>query len=84
MWKSKNFKRSPQPIRNEKGVPIITSKYLKAICVYEKMYSNPKLNDKLYLNNKGFAEIEGLEEYINLKSLHLSQDYISILNIYEN
>lgn len=66
----------PEPPRNEKKIPIITLDYCKALCEYEEKYSQPYLNDSICLNMKGFAKIENLEEYFNLKSLYLNGNII--------
>jgi hypothetical protein len=74
MWKKQGFSR-PRPQRDEKKQYVITEKYIRDICEYNKQYTSPKLNDKLYLNQVGFAKIQCLEKYVNLKSLHLSNSF---------
>lgn len=49
----------------------MTTAVLRSICSEHKLYRTPHLNDKLYLNFKGFTHIANLEEYINLKALFL-------------
>lgn len=49
----------------------MTTSVLRSICSEHKLYRTPHLNDKLYLNFKGFTHIANLEEYINLKALFL-------------
>ncbi|KAJ3411792.1 Dynein assembly factor 1, axonemal [Chytridiales sp. JEL 0842] len=49
----------------------MTPKYLKQLCVEQKAYQTPSLNDKLYFHFKGFARIENLEAYTGCKSLWL-------------
>jgi len=63
--------KKPEPEVDESGKPIITLKYLKANCEYNKGYNTPHLNDVLYLNQKGFRTIENLDEYYNCKVLYL-------------
>lgn len=72
MWKKGAFSK-PRPERDDKKRYKITEKYLRALCEYNKQYTSPKLNDKLYLNQVGFCKIQSLEKYVNLKCLHLSK-----------
>lgn len=43
------------------------------------MYRTPALNDKLFANFKGFAEIAGLEEYTGLRALFLEGNAIDMI-----
>ena len=47
------------------------------MCIKEKLYEYPELNDKIYLHFKGFNKIENLEEYKNLKTIWLENNCIS-------
>lgn len=49
----------------------MTKQYLLEVCKEHKLYRSPALNDKLYLNFKGFTRIENLEEYTGLRALFL-------------
>jgi dynein assembly factor 1 len=49
----------------------MTKGVLRDICTQNKLYRTPNLNDKLYLNFKGFTHIAALEEYTSLKALFL-------------
>jgi dynein assembly factor 1 len=49
----------------------MTKQGLLEICKEHKLYRTPSLNDKLYLNFKGFAKIDCLEEYTALRALFL-------------
>jgi hypothetical protein len=49
---------------------------LKTLCKQKQLYLTPHLNDVLYCNFQGFAELGGLEEYINLKSLFLEGNVV--------
>ena len=62
--------------RNEKGLKIITKKYVKQLCEENELYITPHLNDKLYLHFKGFCAIDNIEEYVNLKALFLDNNCI--------
>lgn len=57
----------------------MTSSVLRDICTQTKGYRTPHLNDKLYLNFKGFTHIAGLEEYVNLKALFLESNALESL-----
>lgn len=52
---------------------------LRDLCTQHKLYRTPHLNDKLYLNYKGFTHIAGLEEYTNLKALFLEGNALQSL-----
>lgn len=46
---------------------------LKKCCKEHKLYTTPALNDKLYLNFKGFHSIENLEPYTGVRALFLGE-----------
>ncbi|GAX82416.1 hypothetical protein CEUSTIGMA_g9844.t1 [Chlamydomonas eustigma] len=50
---------------------IMSKQTLVALCKEHGGYKTPNLNDKLYLNFKGFSRIENLEDYTALKALFL-------------
>lgn len=58
---------------------LMTKPALQQICKDTKLYRTPSLNDKLYLNFKGFTDIANLEEYTGLKALFLEGNAISSL-----
>ena len=62
---------------NERGNPLMTVKTLKYYCDKESLYQTPELNEKLYLQFKGFREILSLEEYPNLATIWLNNNCIS-------
>lgn len=66
----------PEPTKDSKRRPMITHSYLVSLCEYNEKYTTPHLNDSLLLNMKGFATIENLEEYYNLKSVYLNNNII--------
>ncbi len=49
----------------------MTKQSLLELCKEHKLYRSPALNDKLYLNFKGFTRIDNLEEYTGLRALFL-------------
>lgn len=69
--------KRPELERDEKGVPLMTLKYLIAQCEFNGGYSTPHLNETLYLTQKGFKKCEHLEEYYNVKTLYLDGNGIS-------
>jgi len=52
---------------------------LKKCCKEHKLYTTPALNDKLYLNFKGFHSIENLEPYTGVKALFLEGNALDSL-----
>eukprot|EP00933_Yihiella_yeosuensis_P061966 TRINITY_DN64857_c0_g1_i1.p1 TRINITY_DN64857_c0_g1~~TRINITY_DN64857_c0_g1_i1.p1 ORF type:complete len:538 (+),score=136.10 TRINITY_DN64857_c0_g1_i1:42-1616(+) len=55
----------------------MTPEAVMAICQERNMWMQPHLNTQLFLNYKGFDSIDGLEDYTNIKSLHLGNNSIS-------
>lgn len=62
------------PDRDERGNIIMTLPFLKDLCENNQGYSTPYLNDTLYLGYKGFAKIQNLEEFKNVKCLYLENN----------
>ncbi len=60
--------------RDEEGKIVMTKEYLRYICEREGQYSTPRLNNQLYLNNKGFAAISCLEPYVEVEALWLQNN----------
>ena len=63
-----------QPLKME-----MTQSALRAICAEHKLYRTPALNDALYCNHKGFAHLDNLEAYCNLKALYLEGNVLRSL-----
>ena len=62
------------PDRDERGNVIMTLPFLKDLCENNQGYSTPYLNDTLYLGYKGFAKIQNLEAFKNVKCLYLENN----------
>lgn len=58
----------------------MTKAVLRDLCAQHKLYRTPNLNDKLYLNFKGFTHIANLDDYINLKALFLEGNALHSLD----
>ena len=56
---------------DEKGLHLLTEKFIRDLCESNGQYATPSLNDTLYLHYKGFNKIEHLKAYVNLKSIWL-------------
>jgi dynein assembly factor 1, axonemal len=57
----------------------MTKQALLDSCKQHKLYRTPQLNDKLYLNFKGFTSIANLEEYTALRAIFLEGNAIDNL-----
>lgn len=69
-------KKKAQPVYDDKGLKIITKKYLRELCEELELYTTPALNDKLYLHFQGFSRIDDLDEFVNLTALYLDHNCI--------
>eukprot|EP01060_Flectonema_neradi_P041099 TRINITY_DN9627_c0_g1_i3.p1 TRINITY_DN9627_c0_g1~~TRINITY_DN9627_c0_g1_i3.p1 ORF type:complete len:237 (+),score=37.21 TRINITY_DN9627_c0_g1_i3:36-746(+) len=54
------------------------------VCKETGFYTTPELNEKLYLQCKGYSEIGGLEEYTGVRALWLEGNCISEIKGIEN
>ncbi|GKT35335.1 Dynein assembly factor 1, axonemal like protein, partial [Aduncisulcus paluster] len=52
-------------------MPPLTKKEIVNLCIKNKLYRSPELNDVLYLHYQGFSKIAELEEYTEVKTLWL-------------
>lgn len=57
----------------------MTKSVLRDICTQNNLYRTPHINEKLYLNFKGFTQIASLEEYTSLKALFLEGNALQSL-----
>lgn len=57
----------------------MTTEVLQQCCKEHGLYRTASLNDKLYLNFKGFHTIENLEPYTALRALFLEGNAIDSL-----
>ncbi|KAL4434994.1 hypothetical protein ABPG74_017750 [Tetrahymena malaccensis] len=71
------MRRKKELERDEKGYTIMSKNNLKIICENDELYEFPDLNEKLYLQFKGFHKIESLDEYVNLKAIWFNNNGIS-------
>ena len=64
---------------DERGNPLMTDKTVKHFCEKEGLFSTPELNDKLYLQYKGFVRMdpETLAKYHGLVALWLNHNAIT-------
>jgi len=68
----------------EDRTPKMTKKFIQQTCKENKLYQTPHLNDILYLHYKGFAKLEGLEEYTGLKCVFLEVNGIQRIENLDN
>eukprot|EP00746_Dinoflagellata_sp_MGD_P161385 gnl/MRDRNA2_/MRDRNA2_88503_c0_seq1.p1 gnl/MRDRNA2_/MRDRNA2_88503_c0~~gnl/MRDRNA2_/MRDRNA2_88503_c0_seq1.p1 ORF type:complete len:566 (-),score=125.92 gnl/MRDRNA2_/MRDRNA2_88503_c0_seq1:168-1694(-) len=59
------------------GLPEMSYEVVRRICIEKNLFADPALNDKLFLNYKGFRHIAGLELYSNCKALYLDNNGIT-------
>jgi dynein assembly factor 1 len=58
----------------------MTKQALLDVCKQHKLYRTASLNDKLYLNFKGFTRIANLEEYTALRAIFLEGNALDSLH----
>lgn len=54
----------------------MTPELVKQICKEKELYSTPRLNERLFLHFRGFARIQNLEKYTNVRALFLENNVI--------
>lgn len=71
---------------DERKNPLMTVRTVKYYCEREGLFTTPELNDKLYLQYKGFLRIvpETLAQYHNLVALWLNNNGISKIEGLDN
>jgi dynein assembly factor 1 len=79
----KTTEKQEREIQHSDALPRMTPELLQSICKERHMWTQPHLNTQLFLNYKGFLKIEGLEDYINIKSLHLDNNNIAKIECLE-
>lgn len=60
-------------------MPKMTRELVRELCKEKGLWEQPHLNKQLFLNYKGFAAIEGLEEYENVRALYLDNNSIAAI-----
>mmetsp|Transcript_58858 Transcript_58858/g.105743 ORF Transcript_58858/g.105743 Transcript_58858/m.105743 type:complete len:532 (+) Transcript_58858:124-1719(+) len=61
------------------GTIRMTPESVQELCQERHMWTVPHLNTQLFLNYKGFEYIDGLEDYVNVKALHLGNNNIATI-----
>jgi len=59
------------------GPKRMTLEMVLEVCRERKMWGQPQLNTQLFLNYKGFETIENLEDFFNVRALHLGNNNIA-------
>lgn len=49
---------------------------LKLLCLEDNLYEYPEMNNKIYLHFKSIEKIDGLDNFINLRTLYLENNLI--------
>lgn len=62
----------------------MTKPLLRKLCLDNKLYGTPHINDKIYLHYHGFSCIQNLEEYVGLKVIWLEGNGLSSMLGLEN
>ena len=69
----------PPASRTSDPLPVHTQRRPMQACKDNGGYTTPRLNDKLFLNFHGFATIENMEEYEDLKAIFLEGNCLQSL-----
>lgn len=64
---------------DDDSFPNMTKSKILECCKKHDLYIYPELNDTLYLHYEGFPKIKNLDEFVNLKSLWLNNNQITII-----
>mmetsp|Transcript_12541 Transcript_12541/g.22745 ORF Transcript_12541/g.22745 Transcript_12541/m.22745 type:complete len:633 (-) Transcript_12541:3075-4973(-) len=66
--------------RDANGVPVMSAKTVRCLCLKHQGYECEEINDKLYLHFQGFRSIGGLEKYTGVKCLYLESNGLGAIN----
>ena len=78
--KEDNFDEQKLEEEEEEDQPkCITPSDIKESCIKNKLYTVPELNETLYLHYSGYQRISSLEPYVNLTSLWLNNNLITVI-----
>ena len=65
-----------EPPIDEKGIPILTKKFIQQCCEKNELFITPHLNTMLYLHYIGIRKITNLEEYTDVRCLYMQNNAI--------
>ena len=54
----------------------MTEENLKLLCLHDNLYEYPEMNNKIYLHFKLIEKVEGLDNFVNLRTLYLENNVI--------
>jgi len=65
---------------DESGAPVMTPERLRVACLEHGGYSQPALNDRLYLHFAGYRRVQNLEPFTGLRALWLDSNGLAELS----
>lgn len=65
--------------KDENEVVVMSMRNILTYIESDGLYEYPEMNSKLYLHFKGFKSIANLDLFVNLKTLYLENNMISVI-----